>query len=95
VAARREPVGIERLTMTGPGTLVYQVTYTDPDTFTAPWTAQVEWTRDDKYRIYEFACHEGNRQVRDLINASRAQRKKDAAVKVAGQITGKVAAAGN
>jgi hypothetical protein len=86
---------VERLTMTGPGTLVYQVTYTDPDTFTAPWTAQVEWTRDDKYRIYEFACHEGNRQVRDLINASRAQRKKDAAVKVAGQITGKVAAAGN
>jgi hypothetical protein len=68
---------VERLTMTGPDTLVYQATYSDPDVFTAPWTVQVEWARDDTYRIYEFACHEGNRQVRDLINASRAQRRKD------------------
>jgi hypothetical protein len=65
--------------MTGRGKLVYEVTYTDPDVFTAPWTAQVEWTRDDKYQMYEFACHEGNRQVRDLIDSSRAQRAKDAA----------------
>jgi hypothetical protein len=70
---------VERLTMTGPGTMVYQVTYSDPDVFTAPWTAQVEWVRDDKYKIYEFACHEGNVQVRTMISASRAQRKKDAA----------------
>ncbi|MGZ3171643.1 MAG: hypothetical protein ACXWI4_01380 [Croceibacterium sp.] len=78
---------VERLTMTGPGTLVYQATYSDPDVFTAPWTVQVEWARDDKYRLYEFACHEGNRQVRDLISSSRAQRKKDAAkaVTVAGK----------
>jgi len=70
---------VERLTMTGRGKLVYEVTYTDLDVFTAPWTAQVEWTRDDHYQMYEFACHEGNRQVRDLIDASRAQRAKDAA----------------
>ena len=69
----------ERLTMTGPGTLLYQVTYSDPDVFTAPWTVQVEWTRDDKYRLYEFACHEGNKEVRYLITSSRAQRAKDAA----------------
>jgi hypothetical protein len=69
---------VERLTMTGPGTLVYQVTYSDPDVFTAPWTVQVEWTRDDKYHLYEFACHEGNVQVRNMITSSRAQRRKDA-----------------
>lgn len=69
---------VERLTMTGPGTLVYEVTYTDPDVFTAPWTVQVEWTRDDSYKMYEFACHEGNVQVRTMISASRAQRKNDA-----------------
>ena len=68
---------VERLTMTGPDTLRYQVTYSDPEVFTAPWTVEVEWTRDDKYRLYEFACHEGN-EVRELITASRAQRKKDA-----------------
>jgi len=64
---------VERLTMTGPDTIEYQVTYTDPDVFTAPWTAAVEWTRNDEYRIYEFACHEGN-TVRDMITGSRAHR---------------------
>jgi hypothetical protein len=66
---------VERLTMTGPGTIVYRVTYSDPEVFTAPWSAEVEWTRDDNYRMFEYACHEGN-EVRELINASRAQRKK-------------------
>jgi hypothetical protein len=73
---------IERLTMTGPGTLAYQVTYSDPEVFTAPWTAEIEWTRDDTYRMYEFACHEGN-GVREWIMASREQRRKDAAAKAA------------
>ena len=68
----------ERLTMTGPGSMDYRVTYSDPDVFTSPWTAEVEWTRDDDYRMYEYACHEGN-EVRELILASRAQRRKDAA----------------
>ena len=70
---------VERLTMIGPGKLIYQVTYTDPDVFTALWTAEIEWTREDHYQMYEFACHEGNRQVRDLITSSRAQRAKDGA----------------
>jgi hypothetical protein len=69
---------VERLTMTGPNTLLYRVTYSDPDVYTAPWTAEVEWTRDDAYRLYEFACHEGN-EVRELISASRAERRKKAA----------------
>jgi hypothetical protein len=43
---------VERLTMTGPGTMAYQVTYSDPAVFTAPWTIEVEWYRDDKYKLY-------------------------------------------
>jgi hypothetical protein len=66
---------VERLTMTGPNSLLYRVTYSDPDVYTAPWTAEVEWTRDDGYRLYEFACHEGN-EVRQLITSSRAQRRE-------------------
>jgi hypothetical protein len=65
---------IERLTMTGPDTIAYEVTYSDPDVYTAPWTAAVEWTRNEEYRIYEFACHEGN-TVRDMITGSRAHRR--------------------
>jgi hypothetical protein len=71
---------VERLTMTGPDTVAYRVTYSDPEVYTAPWTAEVDWTRDDNYRLYEYACHEGN-AVRDWIMASRAQRRKGAVVK--------------
>jgi hypothetical protein len=64
---------VERLTMTGPNTIVYEVTYSDPDVYTAPWTAAVEWTRDEGYRMYEFACHERN-ELRHMITGSRAHR---------------------
>lgn len=73
---------VERLTMTGPDTIDYRVTYSDPAVFTAPWTAEFEWTRDESYRMYEYACHEGN-EVRELISSSRAQRRKDAAAAIA------------
>ncbi|HEU4650677.1 MAG TPA: hypothetical protein VFS49_04615 [Croceibacterium sp.] len=69
---------VERLTMTGPNTLAYEVTYSDPEVFTAPWTIALEWTRDSTYRLHEFACHEGNVGIRDMIRSSRAQRKLDA-----------------
>jgi hypothetical protein len=62
---------VERLTMTGPNTIAYELTYSDSDVYTTPWTAAVEWTRDDAYRMYEFACHERN-SLRDMITGSRA-----------------------
>jgi hypothetical protein len=65
---------VERLTMTSPNTLMYEITYDDPDTFTAPWTARIQWTRDDGYQFYEYACHEGNEAMRGYILASRAER---------------------
>ena len=65
---------VERLTMTGPNTIFYEVTYSDPEVYTAPWTAVFEWPRDDGYRLYEFACHEHN-QVRHMITGSRAHRE--------------------
>ena len=65
---------VERLTMTAPGTMNYRVTYSDPAVYTAPWTAEFEWTRNDEYQLYEFACHERN-QVREMISGSRAERR--------------------
>jgi hypothetical protein len=69
---------VERLTMTGPDEIAYEATYTDPAVFTAPWSVRLTWPRDDGYRMYEYACHEGNTQVRNMINGSRAQRRLDA-----------------
>jgi hypothetical protein len=58
--------------MTGPDTIVYEVTLEDPVVFTAPWTARLDWQRDDEFEIFEYACHEGNVQIRNYITASRA-----------------------
>ena len=69
----------ERFTMTGPETIVYEITLNDPVTFTAPWTARLDWQRDDDFGIFEYACHEGNVQIRNYITASRAERAQAAA----------------
>jgi hypothetical protein len=68
---------IERFTMTGPNSVVYEVTYTDPVVFTAPWTVRLDWRRNDQYGMFEYACHEGNVQLRNYISASRATRAKE------------------
>jgi hypothetical protein len=65
---------VERLTMTGPDSITYEMTYSDPDVFVAPYTARLPWTRDEDYGFYEYACHEGDVQVRNYINSSRTQR---------------------
>ena len=65
---------VERLTMTGENTITYEMTYSDLEVFTAPWTLRFDWTRDDTYDFFEYACHEGNVQVRNYITSSRAGR---------------------
>jgi hypothetical protein len=68
----------ERLTMVGPDTITYEMTYSDAEVFTAPWTLRYDWTRDESYEFFEYACHEGNVQVRNYITASRAGRLPEA-----------------
>jgi hypothetical protein len=67
----------ERFTMINPNTITYEMTYSDPVNWTAPFKVQVDWPRNEKYVFYEYACHEGDEQVRNYITASRAQRAKD------------------
>ncbi len=63
---------VERLTMTDPDHIIYEMTYSDPEVFTEPFTARLNWTRNSEYEFYEYACHEGNVQVRNYITSSRA-----------------------
>ncbi|MCB2065995.1 MAG: hypothetical protein KDE15_05065 [Erythrobacter sp.] len=65
--------------MTGPDQIIYEFTWEDPVVFTHPWSARLEWQRDDDYGMFEYACHEGNVQVRNYIMASRAERAAAAA----------------
>ena len=67
---------VERISMVGPDSIIYELTYSDPKVFTAPWTARLPWTRDEEYGFFEYACHEGNVQVRNYVNSSRVERGK-------------------
>lgn len=79
IPTSRKAHTVERLTMTGPDAILYEITYDDPDVFTSPWTAQEEWSRNDDYRMFEYACLEGNVQIRNYILSSRAARAQIAA----------------
>ena len=72
----------ERFTPVGPNTITYEMTYTDPVYWTAHFTLRMDWTRNEKYKFFEYACHEGDVQVRNYILANRAQRAKDKAAAV-------------
>ena len=63
---------IERYTLTDGGVLWYEATINDPATWTRPWTVAFPRTRDASYHLFEYACHEGNYGVANILRASRA-----------------------
>ena len=63
---------VERFTRTGPDTLRYEFTVDDPKTWTQPWTARVRMTRSDT-PLYEYACHEGNYGMTNILSGARSQ----------------------
>ena len=63
---------VERFTRTGPDTLAYRVTLTDPQTWASSWTAEVPLQRRDQ-PIYEFACHEGNYSIMGMLRTARLE----------------------
>ena len=65
---------VERYTRVGPDTLNYEVTVTDPTTWTEPWTVMIPLMRSDD-AIYEYACHEGNYAMEGILAGQRAQEK--------------------
>jgi hypothetical protein len=68
---------IERFTRTAPDTLLYRFTIDDPTAFTKPWTAEIPLATSDG-SMYEFACHEGNAAMANMLNTARLAEKKAA-----------------
>jgi hypothetical protein len=71
---------VERFTRTDANTLLYEFTITDPTTWTKPWSAAVTMLKTDE-RVYEYACHEGNRSLETMLENARAADKADGAAK--------------
>jgi hypothetical protein len=51
---------VERFTRIDEDTIIWEVTITDPDIYTQPFTISMPLNNDPDYVIYEYACHEGN-----------------------------------
>jgi hypothetical protein len=65
---------IERFTRTGPDTIVYRFTIDDPTAFTKPWTGEIVMVKIEG-PLYEYACHEGNYSMTNMLRAARAAEK--------------------
>jgi hypothetical protein len=62
---------VERFTRTSANALLYEVRIEDPTAFTAPWSVVVPMTRSTE-PLLEFACHEGNYSLTNILKAARA-----------------------
>jgi hypothetical protein len=71
---------IERLTRIDADTLEYKYTVIDPDTWTTPWTAAIPLRLAD-LPMYEYACHEGNYSLANILSGHRAEEKEAAATR--------------
>jgi hypothetical protein len=66
---------IERFRRVDADTLSYEVTVEDPSVFTRPWTLRLPMRRAEA-RIYEYACHEGNYALQDILRGARYQERR-------------------
>jgi hypothetical protein len=70
---------VERFTRVDADTIQYEVTVDDPKTWTRPWTMAFPWRRNPDYYLYEYACHEGNFGLRNILSGARAAEKAEGA----------------
>jgi len=64
----------ERFTRTDNDTIEYQMTVDNPEVLTKPWSAAFPMKLDNSYKMFEYACHEGNTAIRGYIETSRFER---------------------
>jgi hypothetical protein len=65
----------ERFTPTGPDTIEWSIRLDDPRTWTRPWSFGMRLTRDPQSQLFEYACHEGNEGLRNMLKVAREAEK--------------------
>jgi hypothetical protein len=71
---------VERLSRLDDKTLLYRFTVEDPETWDKAWTGEMAWPATNQ-PIYEYACHEGNYALGDVLRGARKQDADQAAAK--------------
>jgi hypothetical protein len=67
---------VERLTRVDANTIEYEATVEDPKTWTRTWKVALPFTQHPEYDFFEYACHEGNYAMRNILSGARADEKK-------------------
>ena len=67
---------VERFKRVSDGTIHYEVTIDDPKMYTQPWKVAIPLERDDAYQFYQYACHEGNHAIENVLRGARAADAK-------------------
>jgi len=66
----------ERFTLIGPDTIKWEARFEDPSTWERPWAMTMPLKRDtEDGGLFEYACHEGNRGLHNILSAARAEEK--------------------
>ena len=68
---------VERFTRVDAKTLLYRFTIEDPDTWPTAWTGEYTWPATDEL-MYEYACHEGNYALGNILRGARLKEENDA-----------------
>jgi hypothetical protein len=66
---------VERFSLMDRDTLLYQFEIDNPTAYTQPWKGELTMTRTGQ-RIYEFACHEANYSLENMLRGQRAAERK-------------------
>jgi hypothetical protein len=61
---------LERFTPAGADTIQYEVLIEDPTMYFRPWKVAMPLGRDESYRMFEYACHEGNHAMVNMLNGA-------------------------
>ena len=69
---------VERFTRVAADTLRYEYTINDSESFTRPWSAMMS-LRISAARLFEYACHEGNYSMPNVLRGARAGERAEAA----------------
>ena len=68
---------VERFRRIDANTVRYEVTVEDPSTFSRPWTARLDLKKDTRLaQVPEYACHEGNYAMFNILHGARAEDKR-------------------
>ncbi len=70
----------ERFSLVDAQTLRYEVTFEDPTTWTVPWAAALDMPKTDGL-LYEYACHERNYGMENLLRGARVQEMQAASAR--------------